>query len=352
MKLFLKITTLFFPVLAAVIAAGCSDRAVTGEPSAGTAMLNIRLSDGTSRGDADPANDGERIQTLRIIVLDGDGFAEHNTLRDLRTNPAMLVSGIDLPVKSDDLKTIIFVANEAGKTIADPSTGSEENLSDFLEAINAPAGQWVDISRLRGLTLQTRPDGCMDSPLAITAIHNYYIGTAPNYSAVFNIHRAAAKYSVSVVNSDPLNSHTLNSVSFDNIATGEYLFPEADFSNDSQDAIVAYRPAQTSGNELTVTVGREIAPGEQIDLPPIYLPEGPVTTAEAPYRLCLTLDGIRTAWATISYAREGSPATVPMTDLPRNTNVTIDISLNYVSFTAGVTVCPWQTSTIDIPTFN
>lgn len=82
-------------------------------------------------------------------------------------------------------------------------------------------------------------------------------------------------------------------------------------------------------------------------MPAIYLPEGRPGTES--YHAGISVDGNFLGWAELR-DENGKP----MTDLPRNTHVVINITLNleYSDFKINYTVCPWQTEEIDIPDFD
>ena len=89
-------------------------------------VLRVNLAGGTmsraQEADKAAANDGEKINTLRVIILDGDKRVEHNSLWTL-DSPDIQKTGMRFKVKANDTKTIVLVANEAGTVIDVPGPG-------------------------------------------------------------------------------------------------------------------------------------------------------------------------------------------------------------------------------------
>ena len=92
------------PLLAAL--ASCARHAEDAPEEAGTVLFRIRiaLSGNDSfaspamvplsrAGEELPASDIEKLNTLRIIILDGEGKVEVNEIWDLRSAPATIVTG-------------------------------------------------------------------------------------------------------------------------------------------------------------------------------------------------------------------------------------------------------------------
>lgn len=337
--------------VAALSLHACSDSGhPDGPETAATAILHLRVNLANSRqgsraadgyeADRLPADDGEKMQTLRIIILDGRGNAEHNSLWDLRAAPDVTATGQAFPVRANDTKTILLLANEH-------SPGMEA-MRAYLAGINAAAGQHVDMRELHALQL----DAPVKPPLPMSAVHSYHIGSGTEYSASFLIHRAATKYSFRITNNDPAHPHRIDYVAISNIASTQYLFPDADFTDDTQMQWSAYRaPAGAGSEERTFTVNADVASGSRLDVPAIYLPEG--VPGDDVYRAGLSVDGSFLGWCELENAEPGTTGdALPMTDLPRNTHVIVNVTLNHNDYKIHYTVCPWQTHDIDIPSFD
>ncbi len=368
----MRITSIFKTLLAAAVVmtavTGCS-RDASDEPASlretATLKLYIDLTDSRDRSRAVgdefedykwAANDGEKMHTVRVIVLDAQQRVEHNSLWTL-TAADIRATGREFPVKANETKTIILIANEAGKTVTAPD-GSRVSAADLFGSMLASDGAEVDVDRLRGYTheLEANTDGDdMTAPLLMSAIHSYTIGNEESYSATFTIHRAAVKYTFRITAPDD-EPHTVNAVHIGRAASRQYLFPDADFTADNQMEWSAYRtPADAGADVLSFTRTTAIAAGnsEQVELAPVYLPEGMNLAAGDIYNVGLTVDGIFTGMKDLNWSIPQTPdVTIPMTDLPRGTHVIVDITLNHTDFEIDYTVCLWTVYNIDIPSFN
>lgn len=317
-------------------------------------------------GDKQPVSDDERMSTVRIIIVDQDGYVEHNTVWDLTARPDIIATGEDFPVKANETKTIVIVANEDGANVTVTRGAVRETLpaAGFLGSLSASAGSKVDMDQLKGATLETAynagaAEGQLRLPLVSSAIHSYYIGSAPNTTATFTVSRAAVKYEFRFTNADTKNTYTVKSVSINNVAEREYLFHDADFTDETQYFWNSYTTPDTGGKEMSWDSGVTVAPGGQGTVGPIYLPEGHVSTNAAPYCVAFTLvneNGTerRSEWLPLNWSIPQQPdVTSLMTDLPRNTFVIVNVNiLTPADIWVNYTVCPWQEFDIDIPDFN
>lgn len=348
-----------FVLAAALQSCGSDSEPVPGGTGRSLLRLHVGLSsEGTRASEADklPAGAGEKMQSLRAIIIGAGGFTEHNVKWDLSADPDIVHTTKAFDVRSDETKTIVFVANEEGKTIVLPD-GTKTDAEEYFSGIDAAAGEKVDVDELRGITFQTADNSTdgktLDTPLAITAIHEYYIGDAPQYSASFYIHRAAVKYSYRFINKSATHDAVINSVSINNVASRQYLFPDADFTDATQLFWDAYRTPDASGSELEVPVNVTVKAGETYNMPPVYLPEGHASTADAPYMTGFRIDGSFLGWQNLQWhIPENTSGLTLMTDLPRNTHVIVNVAFNYLEFDISYTICPWVESEIKIPDFN
>lgn len=304
-----------------------------------------------------PLDDRERMHTVRVIILDNTNVVEHNTFIDLTARPGTEAETVALLVKSSQTKTIILVANEKNAVITLPD-GTSRGAADYFASLDAASGSIVDMKALRGIvmTLADNADGdCLAAPLAMSAIHTYYIGKEPSYRASFTIHRAAVKYTFRFRNNDPDGSHIVNSVSINNVASRQYFFPDADFTDGTDQMFwTAYRTPDSSGSDMNFDTKLILQPdGKIVEAGPFYLPEGHNSDDTAPYRVGFTVDGRFIGWRDLHWSIPQTPDdTSLMTDLPRNTHVIVNVTFNYSSFEIDYTVCPWAESQITIPPFN
>lgn len=356
-----RILSLVTAMLALLACSSCSDSSteLLVETENATSILNLRIklarSTYSSRapGDERPANDGERMKTLRIIILNGNSQAEYNQLWNLDA-PAVDDFGTRVRVRSNEQKTIILVANEAGVTITD-SSGNKHDASTYFGNINANLGTFVDVGELRKLTMvlddNKDGNGWLRTPLVINDIYTMTIGEKPEYTRNFWIERAASKYTFRITNNDARNSHTLTSLTIGRVASAQFFFPNADYSDDAHTTRTSYStPAGVTTKDVVLNINREIPAGGTIEVGPFYVPEGLVF--DDAYKIGLAIDGDEFEHRNIVWHAPNESATQLMTDLPRNTHVVSNITLNYVNWSVDYTVCPWDTHTINIPEFN
>lgn len=360
----MKRLSYIFIILAATLAVltGCSDSGSDG-PAADISVLHLRIRLGsTSRSraagdeyepDKLPASDSEKMQSLRIIILDKNLRVEHNTLWDLSSAPDVTFVGQDYPVRANEEKKIILVANEAGVGLTLPD-GSVMSASDYFRNIDASIGKAVDLTELHQLTMEGGAGG-IAVPLPMSAIHSYTIGKAQSYSATFYIHRAAVKYTFRFTNADTRSVRRITSVAVNHVASRLFFFPDADFTDTDQLFWSAYRtPAGTSVSDASWEQATDVAPGETAEIGPFYLPEGLSGLTEDPYAIAFSIDGRESGWFDLNWSIPQTPEqTEPMTDLPRNTHVIVNVKLlPDKPFLINYTICPWNEKTIDIPAFN
>lgn len=320
--------------LSALAATSCSEPTgsafIADEPSdgnGGVSVLSMRVElgridydepAGRATPDELPANANELMQSLRIIILDGNGFAEHNSYWSTTPESGVVSRSVDFPIKSNDTKTIILLANEMSL---------QTETREFFEGINASAGEYVDVAKVRSLTM-TGMTSTISGPLVMSDIHTAEIGNAPFYSRTLPITRAAVKLTYRITNHSSTMAQSIYSVGFDRAAGRQYLF----------------------GGEVLATTGKlepktfvtdmSVGAMETVEAGPYYIAEGP---AYSGYQATLRLT------RTSAIQR----AALNMRDLPRNTHVVINIGLNHDSGpTISYMVCPWEERSIDIPDFN
>lgn len=330
-------------LLSGAVAASCSqNRTETEEPSdpAGTAVLALNVSATDLSEESAPLLSQEMMHSLRLIVLDSEGYAEHNILLDLSDAPCMTKEIAEFKVKAPDTKTVILVANEAGAAIMRPD-GVRIPAGEYFGAISATAGQFVDLAEIRSLLI-ARSD--ISLPLPMTEVHTVTIGREPYIYRRLPIVRAASKYTFHITNTDPRNSRTIDAVSLSHAARRSLFFPPPGASG----------TADAGGEDvLSVECGLTVGPGATLDLAPIYVGEGLSAPETEPYAAGLTVDGKDLGLKPLEWSAPDTPESVSlMTDLPRNTHVVVNIRLTMTDFSIRYTVCPWNQETIDVPSFD
>ncbi len=294
------------------------------------------------------AKDGEKMHTLRIIILDQNGVVEHNSLWDAWSQP-VTESGIkQFKVKSNEDKTIIFVANEAGTIIAD-AAGNKYDAADYFAQFSPSIGSRINISDLRALTLSQ-----VRKPLAINDIYTFHIGSKPNNSATFYIGRAAVKYTFRITNTDD-SEHTLTSLTIGRVASIQYYFQNAAFSDDNHFTWSSYStPPGVTTTDMIIKFDTPVIlsnDGKMYEFGPYYVPEG--ATYATPYQVGVNIDGINLGMHDITWHMPQTPNDkISMLDLPRNAHIITEININNTMPVFQYTICPWDVYDISIPDFN
>lgn len=356
-------------------AVSCTDSRFDGPDSPATSMLVLRVNlagatmSRAQEADKVAANDGEKINTLRVIILDGGNLVEHNSLWTL-DSPDIQKTGMRFKVKANDTKTIIFVANEAGTVIDVPDAAgsgyTQTTAAAYFGALNPSIGLKADMAELRGITMALNKNldtgtgfgagMILRRPLAINDIYSYTIGEAPEYNATFYIGRAAVKYTFRITCNDDKADHTLTSVTIGRVAPVQYFFQNAVFTDDNHFFWSSYTtpPAAASASAVTIPCNTALPKGKTVEIGPFYFPEG--AEFASPYTVGFAVDGKQMGnqaiqWKIPEEVGTDDPGT-PMLDLPRNTHVITNITLNYQSWTLDYTVCPWEIHDITIPDFD
>ncbi|MDE5929357.1 MAG: hypothetical protein K2H03_02630, partial [Muribaculaceae bacterium] len=314
------------------------------DPGYRTIVLSLTLGaeNPMSRGDFDNFDNeadkwgvqGENIESLRIIILDGRNVVEHNSLYTLDNDSE--AGEYRFSVSDNDTKTIIFICNEDGLTVRpedSPASGAL-SLSDYLRSISE--GGTADVAGLRRMVVDFDPnsvDGAGTSlrrPLPITAIYNEYIAAGvEDISREYELRRAAVKYSFRIINKSAF-AQTLDAIRIDRVADREYLFPAETGQGDT-------RSYSTPAGAAEKTL--RIKPAAPLSLPagmtqavtamePVYVPEGIIS--ELPRRVSLALDGTDLdLWQSLKWRMPGESEAVErsMADLPRNTHVVVNITI-------------------------
>ena len=356
---------LVIPVVTALVLVGCSaadpETPETGG-GRGHAYIHVRVNmpeasvarqkDATTRagseffGNFDNEEDkwgieGENMESLRVIVINGDGFVEHNNHYDL-TN-AIEAGEYEYRVVSPDTKTILLFANEEGYSIDNSGmeiAGGVESLPLYFESLRP--GAKVNVENLKKLTIALEHNSIggrglsFKTPLPISAIYTEEI--AADQEVVerdYVIHRAAVKYSFRIVNRSKFN-HTLEKIRIDRIADREFMLPDADWEKGSDDRwqMTDYRTPKTAREqEYVYTLASPLNLPTQMTVaveavPAFYVPEG--LKGDAPQRVTISLDGQDLdVWKNLLWLMPGETQASPrpMVDLPRNSHVVVNITI-------------------------
>lgn len=341
-----------------------------------TLSLNISTTDVSRRSRADvttppdnsegAATDYEKLNHLRIIIVDGTGNVEHNRFYDYRNYYYDNVTH-ELQVSPDDTKTIYLIANEkalrgdislGGDGATNAQTIVDYDFNQVAVGEQLPAG-FSDYQLNLPVTSE------MVNNIPMSAVYTMKIGNESKQSLSFLLNRCAVKYSFNFSNqsSAPVR---ITELKIDKTATTEWFFPrvkkadgdvvimhqleynstddnaipvetatgtEATWLKDSngKDAfytaylynnytvpdIVAHEQYTRSAN-LTIASKGKVTAGFTSDWKPFYLLESayiPVDKTEQTYTVTFTVNGVE-----LSKELPNLPL------LPRNTHVVVNVT--------------------------
>ncbi len=287
--------------------------------------------------DAAKAVTGELMESLRVIIINSDGYVEHNYYRSFE-GALPNISSERFSVKGNDQKDVFMIANERYFSIADP-----ENPGDRVTAFDYFArfmpGTMLSPDELKSLILysQDNIEAWQDSSTRHLPISNYdsiYVTEESEQHRQYNLYRAATKYTFRIINlsDDELN---LGAIYISNCADREYLFPTGTpYQNSFTDYTV---PEGTDGSQEFKKEGLNITlPGgmkQYYVIPSCYMTEGvDMTTLPEENRTDYTtaleinglrLDDVKVMWREVDSALPAQE----MTDLPRNTHVVTTVTI-------------------------
>lgn len=306
--------------------------------------VSVALTDGAaflglqSRGPlAEAVGDGEKMQTLRIIIVRPDGTVEHNRYYDFHQVPTTYFATAQFEVVGGETKKVYLFANEntkfdSGRKVAKYDFAAIKVGEQF--PTNDITGQNNETSLIEVNDAQTQ----MALPLFMSECHSVDVPEKKDKNVELIIVRAAVKFTFRIINTsnEPL---ALNQLTISKLARYEYLLPN--------DVVYGTEPSEEDGTTITYiksynvpmpgnnehynfkaaftdkTVPAKSATGNgEVVLDPIYLLESnynddPSTTGRN-YKISLTVGD-----ETYENGYFNN-----LTALPRNTHVVVDVTLN------------------------
>lgn len=323
---------------------GCAEEIYTPCPAeidSANLCLSVSVSDGApylglkSSTKAEYANaftDGEKMQTLRIVIVDKDGIVEHNEYFDFHQTPTIEFGTARFKVAPDNRKTVYLFANEN----ALKSNGSKIIGYDFENGITVgrqfPSDEVAELKiNLTENTEQLSPELLpMCEKHELTNIVYTQKELEYEYSANLFVVRAATKFTFNVRN-ETLKAVTVNNLNIDKLARIEYYMPKGTTYSEPDAAtggreILSYEVPTVANNDY-YTFNTNLVNNTSIEVSedfeplgnPIYLLEGKYTDAASDgknYKLSLTVNGT-----------EYTEYFPDLAQLPRNTHVVVNISI-------------------------
>lgn len=304
--------------------------------------VSVALTDGAaflgmqSRGPlAEAVSDGEKMQTLRIIIVRPDGTVEHNRYYDFHQVPTTYFATAQFEVVGGETKKVYLFANENTKF------NSGRKVADYdFAAIKV--GEQFPTNDITGKDIETDKTSLIEVndaltqmalPLFMSECHSVDVPEKQDTNVELIIVRAAVKFTFRIINesNEPL---ALNQLTISKLARREYLLPnEVVYATETSKEdgttityIESYKVPMMGNNEhynFKATFADKTVPGNgEVVLDPIYLLESnynddPSTTGRN-YKISLTVgdDTYENGYFN------------NLTALPRNTHVVVDVTLN------------------------
>lgn len=303
--------------------------------------VSVALTDGAaflgmqSRGPlAEAVPDGEKMQTLRIIIVRPDGTVEHNRYYDFHQVPTTYFATAQFEVVGGETKDVYLFANENTKF------NSGRKVADYdFAAIKV--GEQFPTNDITGKDIETDETSLIEVndaltqmalPLFMSECHSVDVPEKQDKNVELIIVRAAVKFTFRIINksNEPL---ALNQLTISKLARYEYLLPNdvVYVTEPSEDGttityIESYKVPMPGNNEhynFKAAFADKTVPGNgEVVLDPIYLLESnynddPSTTGRN-YKISLTVGD-----ETYENGYFNN-----LTALPRNTHVVVDVTLN------------------------
>ena len=320
---------IIFWLTASLLIGGCSRDTKEDAEEKGILVnldISVALSDvarSMSRaGYADAVGDNEKMQTLRIIVVNKDGNVEANRLVSLA---AVESYGYErFKVMGKEKKKIYLFVNEENKDIKvrrGNSTNTEDlELTKYLSGISL----WKELPDLSDLTIRLEGNSAqLTGALPMSECHEIDVPDT-DYSCDLFVTRAAVKFSFKITNNS-MKERELTGLTISKMSRYEYYLPhnveygEEEIDGKSYKTIISYdspSPVEEydykqQGLNIVLPTGKEIGLEKSI-----YLLEG--NSAREEYSIGIGLDGADLENKVLKNLKK----------LPRNTHVVVNITLN------------------------
>ena len=299
-----------------------------------------------------PAHDGEKIQTLRIVIVRPDGTIEHNRYMDFQgavKRAYMEVADIAFKVVGPEQKKVYLFVNE--NSVKEDMTGAETKIVNYnfntLEVGKKfPADAIADLKISLFDSYDTVPceENLATASLPMSECHTVQMPAKDHHVDLY-VTRAAVKFTY-LFDNQTSQSYSLSQLTISKGSRLEYYMPQITYTGDpftNDFAVENYKVPNNFTNDYYIFGrfapgdGSLVLPAEKVTpLPSFYLLEGkyedPKKVVDSNgkqlnYSMSATLDGV---------IHESYFPDVPW--LPRNTHVVtvITISDHDVKWTVDV----------------
>lgn len=236
-----------------------------------------------------PAHDGEKIQTLRVVIVRPDGSIEHNRFMDFQgavKKAYMEVANITFKVLGPELKKIYLFVNE--NSVTEDMTGTETKIVNY-DFSNLAVGQKFPTEEIDALKIQLYDAHdvlpCAPSPvtaaLPMSECHSIYM-PAQDHDVDLYVTRAAVKFTY-LFNNETSQPYSLSQLNISKGSRIEYYMPQITYNGDpySGDFSVDHYEVPNKGQNDDYYIFSRFAS----DADPVTLPAGKVTTMPPFYLL-------------------------------------------------------------------
>lgn len=338
------------------------------------------ISRATGPGDDDETlrdpEEGEKMNTLRLIIVRPDGTVEANRYVDnLTSNATIEYTFGRIRVNPQETKTIYLIANENSKSTDGRRLIGDINLDNLSEGywIDSETGNKVDYPIPNGTQrpVNTRYVSGSSFPytqieelvtpaldiaggqrlssaapgLLITEKHSVEVGLK-DVSEEYSMLRAATKFTVNFENNSG-HDITLKNIKISGIATHQFVIPRhgdilSDWDSTEGDKIdqitsdftvpegMDYQAAPVSASDIT------IAKDGMHKISPLYFPEGKATENV----ISFTVNGAEFSAPLPNPVDDGINHGLPYS-LPRNTHVVINVKFSLKKVDLVIDVIPF-----------
>ena len=354
--------------LVSLFAAGC-DKSVTDAPAdekdvwvdlnIGIALSDSAVPERSSRADVHegPADEAEKMQTLRIVVVDKDGNVEAN--RFLYAGAVDKYGEEHFRVRANETKQVYVFVNETNARVnVYKVDGAAEAIPDFHKylgdiAVGKPfpreeiAGLEVRLHDGVGSELDAAGGGYEDAAggLPMSTCETVEVGDTDLSHKIY-LHRAAVKFTFNIKNQRG-RERALTGLHIDKMSRREYYLPRVTRYDADKD-IVDFAVPNVGNNDYYGFAksfddgGLALPDGETVTTSPVYLLEGKYepekTDADAKnYSMSISVNGADTGYEYLTN----------LDRLPRNTHVVVNIGFGVSDVTWTVDLRPYGEVKLD-----
>lgn len=353
--------------LVSLFAAGC-DKSVTDAPEVekdvwvnlniGIALSDSAVPERSSRADVlheGPADEAEKMQTLRIVVVDKDGNVEAN--RFLYAGSVVEYGEEHFKVRANETKQVYVFVNEKNESVNVYEAASSDPIADFHAYLGGiEVGEPFPRTDIEGLEVRLNSAGSeLDAAgdadekysggLPMSTCETVEVGDTDLSHKIY-LHRAAVKFTFNITNQSG-RERALTGLHIDKMSRREYYLPRVTRYDANKD-IVDFNVPNVGNNDYYSFAksfgdgGITLPNGETVTTSPVYLLEGkyePEKTDadEKNYSMSISVNGADTGYKYLTN----------LDRLPRNTHVVVNIVFGVSDVTWTVDLRPYGEVKLD-----